>query len=148
LTSRRPSDCSADQPARGGRDHHGAGVGQGLQSRRQVRRLPDHRLLLRGAFADQFADHDEAGGDPDANLQLADGWHVEPSDRGNDVEAGAHGPLGIVFVSARMAEIDEHAVAHVFGDETIEAANRFGDRGGIGEGRWSLILSSRGLRHV
>ncbi len=117
----------ADEPARGRSDHYRAGLGQSLQSRRQVRRLADHRLLLRRAFADQVADHDEPGGYADAHLKLADRGHVQPSDRGTDVEAGAHGALGIVFVGARKAEIDEHAVAHVFGDETIEAADRRGD---------------------
>jgi hypothetical protein len=32
--------------------------------------------------------------------------------------------FGVVFVGARKAEIHQHAVAHVFGDETVEAANR------------------------
>jgi hypothetical protein len=72
----------------------------------------------------EVADHHEPGGNADANLELAEGGRVEPSDRGDHVEAGAHGPLGIVFVGARIAEINQHAVAHVFGDETVEAANR------------------------
>ena len=88
-------------------------------------------MLLRGTFPDEIADHDNAGGDADANLELADS-HVEPSDCGDDVEAGAHGPLGIVFVGARKAEINQHAVAHVFRDETVEAANHLGHAAVIG----------------
>jgi hypothetical protein len=42
----------AEQPARGWGDHHRAGLGQCLQPRREVRRLADHRLLLRRAPAD------------------------------------------------------------------------------------------------
>jgi hypothetical protein len=52
------------------------------------------------------------------------------TDRGShyfDIEVGARGSLGIVFVGARIAEINEHAVAHIFGDETVEAAHRLGD---------------------
>jgi hypothetical protein len=91
------------------------------RARRTVRRLPDHRLLLRRAFADEIADHDQAGGDADANLELADGGHVEPPDRGDDVEAGPHRPLRIVFVRSRIAEINQHSVAHVFGDKSLAA---------------------------
>jgi hypothetical protein len=95
-----------------------------LQPRGQVRRLADHRLLLCGAFADQIAHDNEAGGDADPNLELPDAGRIKPSDRGSDLEAGTHGPLGNVFVGARIAEIDEYAVAHVFGDQTLEATNR------------------------
>ena len=78
----------ADEPARSRGDHHEAGLGQSLQSRGQVRRLADHPALLRLALADQVAYDHQAGGDADANLELADGGHIEPSDRRNDVEAG------------------------------------------------------------
>ena len=56
---------AADQPARRLADHHAARLGQRLQPRREVRRLADHRLLARRAFADQLADHDQAGRDAD-----------------------------------------------------------------------------------
>jgi hypothetical protein len=61
-----PAECLqpepiTEQPARGGGDQHRARLGQGLQS-------PTHRLLLCGAFADQVADHDDPGGDPDPHL--------------------------------------------------------------------------------
>jgi hypothetical protein len=155
---RVPAECLqpkqiADEPARGGADHHGARLGQGLQPRRQVRRLADHRLLLRGALADQIADHHETGRYAGANLQLVpgrppaqggrsgDGGHIEPADCGNDIEAGAHGALGIFFVGVRKAEIDEHAVAHVFGDEPVVAANRLRHTGGRGAGASGCPLS-------
>ncbi len=125
-----PAECLqpepiAEQPARGGGDHHRAGLGQSLQSCGQVRRLADHRLLLRGALANQIADHDEPGGDADAHLQRVGGGNA--AHRLDHREAGAHRPLGIVFVGARIAEINQHAVAHVFGDEAVEAAHRFSD---------------------
>jgi len=112
----------AEPPARGRGDHHRAGLGQSLQARGQVRRLADHRLLLRGAFANQVADHDEPGGDADPNLQRVGGG--DAAHRLDHREAGPHRALGIVFVGARKAEINEHTVAHVFGDEPVEAAHR------------------------
>jgi hypothetical protein len=66
---------------------------------------------LRGAFADQVTHHDEPGGDADANLEPADLWRVHSFDRGDDVEASPHGALGIVFVGAPIAEINQYAVA-------------------------------------
>ena len=40
-----------------------------LQPRREVRRLADDAALLRLARADEIADHDQTGRDPDAHLQ-------------------------------------------------------------------------------
>ena len=34
-------------------------------------------------------------------------------------ESNLHGALGVVFVRLRIAEIDEYAVAHVLGDNTV-----------------------------
>ena len=59
----------ADQPPRRLADHHAARRRERLQPRREVRRLADHRLLLRRALADQLADHDQAGGDADPRRQ-------------------------------------------------------------------------------
>jgi hypothetical protein len=53
-----------------------------------------------------------------------DRGRVEPTDRLDDAQASAHRPLGIVLVGLRIAEISEHAVAHIFGDETVETSNR------------------------
>ena len=36
-------------------------------------------------------------------------------------------PLGIVLMRLRVAEIDQHAVAHVFGDKAVELGDDFGD---------------------
>ena len=47
------------------------GRGDRLQPCREVRRLADDVALLRLAGADQFADHDQPGGDADAHLMAA-----------------------------------------------------------------------------
>jgi hypothetical protein len=39
------------------------------------------------------------------------------SNRFDECQSAPHRPLGVVFVRLRIAEIDEHAIAHVPGDE-------------------------------
>jgi hypothetical protein len=60
----------ADQPPRACGDDDRVRLGQGLQPGSEVRRFTDDRSLLRGSFANQFADDHQPGGDPDARLQL------------------------------------------------------------------------------
>ena len=45
---------------------------------------------------------------------------LEPADGLDQLQTGADRPLGIVLVRLRIAEIDQHAVAHVLGDEAVE----------------------------
>jgi hypothetical protein len=67
-TKVRVLEETAGQPPCARRDHHGIGLGQRLQPRREVRRFANQRLFLRGTFADQIADDNEAGGDADPQL--------------------------------------------------------------------------------
>src|SRR5580704_2373119 len=116
----------ADQPTCGSADDDSIRLRQGLQTGGEVRRLTDHRLLLRRAFADQIADDDQPGGDPDARLELG-GFDVEATDRGYHTQPRPDRPLGIVLMRLRVAEIDQDAVAHVPGDQAIEPGDDFGD---------------------
>ena len=61
------------------------------------------------------------GRDPDPYVQRQASRGDELRRRLDDREPGSHGALGIVFVRLRIAEIGEHAVAHVFGDEAALA---------------------------
>jgi hypothetical protein len=109
-------------------DDDGARLGERLEPRGQIRGLADHGLLARGALADQVADDDEAGGDPDPHreaLPLHDG---QDGNGVSDGEAGPHGALGIVLVGTRVAEVGQHAVAHELGDVALEARDLPGDR--------------------
>jgi hypothetical protein len=54
----------------------------------------------------------------------------------DQLQPRAHSPLGIVFVCLRIAEIDQDAVAHVFGDKPAKAAH--GVRGALLIGRNDL----------
>ena len=109
----------ADQPARAGGDDDRVRLGQGLQPGGEVRRLADDRLLLRRAFADQIADDHQPGGDADAGLQL-DGFDIEAADGVDHAQPRPDRPLGIVLMRSRVAEIDQHAVAHVLRDKAVE----------------------------
>jgi hypothetical protein len=40
---------------------------------------------------------------------------------GDQLQPRAHGSLGFVFVSLGVAEVDQHAIAHVFGHEPSQA---------------------------
>jgi hypothetical protein len=110
----------------GAGDHHAARLGQPLQAGREVRRLADHRLFLRGAGADQLADHDAAGGDADPGGEACIIRRCQSCHGGHKVKAGAHRPLGLVFVRLRPAEVRQHAVAHVFRDMPAPTLDHLG----------------------
>lgn len=75
--------------------HHRAGLGHGLQPRREVRR---------------FAHHRRPGGHPDAGGERTRRRHRARHGRARG-RAGAHRALGVVFVRLGPAEAGEHAVA-------------------------------------
>ena len=122
----------------------GARPGQRLQAGGKVWRLADDAALLRGARADQIANHDEAGGDADPNIQrLSCG---EPADRIDDREPGARRALGVVLMRLRVAEINEHAVAHILRDKTAKAADGVGDTAMVGADDLAQILGIEARR--
>ena len=61
---------------------------------------------------------------PQAGVELPHGfYHPQP---------GPHGPLGIVFVGQRIAEVDEQAIPQILRDMPLKATNHLGARGLIG----------------
>ena len=104
------------------------GLGQRLQARGEVRRLADHRLLARRALADQVADDDEAGGDPDPGGERLAGRRAQAGHGRGDGEPGPDRALGLVLVRPGPAEVGEHAVAHELGDVALEARDLARDR--------------------
>jgi hypothetical protein len=93
---------------------------------------------LRGARADQIANDDEASGDAEPHVQrLLCG---EPADRVDDREPGASRALGVILVRLGVAEINQHAVAHVLGDKTAKAADGVGRAAMIGADDLAQIL--------
>ena len=120
----------ANEPARRLVDQNRVRLGHRLQPGCQVRRLANDTALLRLARPDQITDDDEPGGDANANCQPARGG-IEPADARDQCQARAHRPLGIVLQRSRIAEIDEHAVAHVFRYITTEPPDLLGHSGVI-----------------
>ena len=132
----------AGQPPRARRDHHRARLGQRLQPRREVRRLADDPAFLRFALADEIAHDHQAGGDADPHLQWRRRDGVEPGHLLDQLQRRAHRALGIVLVGPRIAEIGEHAVAHVLGDKPAAAPDHLGDAAVIGADHRAQILGS------
>jgi hypothetical protein len=112
--------------------------GQRLQPGGEVRRLSNHSALLRRTRSDQVADHDQPAGDAEPHIQRL--RRLEPADSVDDGEPGANCPFGVVLVRLRIAKIDQHAVAHVFGDKTGKPADGVGDAAVIGPDDLAQIL--------
>jgi hypothetical protein len=116
---------AADQPTCIVGNYNRVGFGKRLQPRGEVRRFTDDRPLLSSTRSDQIPDNREPRGETDAHLQQFGGlqWAHCLDHR----ETRPHRPLGIVLMRLRIAEIDQHPVAHIFGDKAVEAADRLGD---------------------
>ena len=100
-------------------DDHRVRLGNALQARRKVRRLADDAALLRLTRSDQVADHDQPGRNADTGLQRSAG--LQRTHRCDQLQPRPHRPLGVVLMRLRIAEVDEHAVAHVLRHEPAEA---------------------------
>ena len=119
-------------------------MGQSLQPGGEVRGFADQPALLRGTGADQVADHYEATGDAEPHVQWLQ--RGEPADRVDDGEPGSHRPLGVVLMGFRVAEINQHPIAHEFGDKPGEAGNGVGDAAVIGADHLAQILGIEARR--
>jgi hypothetical protein len=92
-----------------GDDH--AGFRQTLDSIGEVRRIAHDGSFLRHASADQVAhDHRARRYSHPCRQRLA-ARRPQLTDRGQHVEAGAHRPFSVVLVRARIAEINQQAIA-------------------------------------
>ena len=107
------------------RNHDAVRLRNALQARRKVRRLAYDGLLLRSARADQVADDHQTRCDADARLEGRVGLQATYSS--DQLQPCAHGPLCVVLVGLRIAEVDQHAVAHVLRNEAAEALHGLGD---------------------
>ena len=52
---------------------------------------------------------------------------LQLANRFDQLQSGPYRPLGVVLMRLRIAEIDEHAVAHVFRHEPAEPLHGLGD---------------------
>ena len=113
---------AADQPVRVRRDDDGAGLGERLQAGGEVRGLPDRRVLLRGAAADEVADHHPSRRNADARAERRALGRAQPADGVDDLEPRPDRPLGIVLVRPGKTEVGKHAVAHELGHDALSRA--------------------------
>jgi hypothetical protein len=102
----------ADLPARRLSDDERVRHGHGLQPGGEVRRLADNATLLCRTLANQVANYGEPGGDAEPHAQIL--VRRQFANRLDHRQPGAHRPLGIVLMRLRVAEIDQHAVAHIY----------------------------------
>ena len=130
----QPADLPAGRFADDQRVRHG----ERLQPGGEVRGLADDPALLCGTLADQVADHGEPGGDAEPHAQILP--RRQSADRLDHRQPGAHRPLGIVLMRLRIAEVDQHPVAHIFGDKPVEPADRIGDGAVVGADQLAQIL--------
>ena len=120
-------------------DDHAVGFGDPLQPRREVRRVADDATLLRLAGPEKIADHHDSRRDAHPHVQGCACRRDQLGRGGDDRERRAHRVLGVLLVSLRIAEVGEHAVAHVLGDE---AAVR-GDEAGA-----ACVIGCEDVSHV
>jgi hypothetical protein len=64
----------------------------------------------------------------------------EVTDSVDDPQPGSYRPLGIVLMRSRVAQIDQDAVAHVFGDQPVEASDDIGNDAMISSDDFAIIL--------
>ena len=110
-----------------GSECHNPGRGAGIMTPPRIVTIVPGRDTHDPAFlglagADEIANPDQAGGNANAHLdRLLD---AQLADRFDERQPGPHRPLGIVLVRVRIAEIDEHPIAHIFSDEAVESCDR------------------------
>jgi hypothetical protein len=104
-------------------DYDAAWFRQGLQACGEVGRLTHDTALVGFAGTDKIAHNDEACGNADPHPQSSArrNWYL-PRGRHN-FQTRANRPLGIVLMCLRVAEVGQYPIAHILGDEAIEAAH-------------------------
>ena len=105
-------------------EHHRVGRGQALETRGQVRGVAQGQVFVPSTAA-HLPHHDEPGVDPDPHREpdslVLDEPRIERPHRRQQLQAGAHGALGIVLMRLRIAEVDEQPIPQILGDMALVA---------------------------
>jgi hypothetical protein len=127
VTGKKP----LDQPIRRGTEHDRIGIGQCLQPRRNVGRVPQSQRFLPAAASD-LAYHDQTRVNPHTHGYLdapfAHQTRIEVAQGVDHAEPGADGALSVVLMRLGIAKVDQQAVAQVLGDIAVKAADHLGAR--------------------
>jgi hypothetical protein len=116
---------TAHQTAGGCIDDDGARRRRGLQTSSEIRRLANNSLLLSCARSNEIADYNQPGANANADLERFNA--AQFANRFDKCQSASDRALGVVLMRLRITEIDQHAVAHVFRHEAVEAGDRLGD---------------------
>ena len=93
-------------------DQYLAGLGQGLQTRRQVWRIADKREFTSGTVSGQVADDHQAAGNADPYLKPLCDWDSQSRNGFDHLQSGFHRTFSIILVGCWKAEVGENSVTH------------------------------------
>ena len=128
----------ADKASRAPGDDDRIRRGDPLQACGQIRRLANDPAFLGFPGANKITDNDQARRDPDAHLERILGAQL--ADRFDERQPRPHRALGVILMRARIAEIDQHPIAHVLGHEAVEPGDRLSDALVIGADHGTHVL--------
>jgi hypothetical protein len=74
-------------------------------------------------------------------------WRVQRLGSTDDAQAGVDGARGVVFVSRRVAEVDQHAVAHVASDKALIARDEISHQLLVAQDQGAQVLGVESLCH-
>src|SRR4029077_16799122 len=117
---------SPDEAAGAAVDDHGVRLGQRLKPRGQIGGLTDHLMLPGRRIPDEIADDHQPGGNANSHSQFCPRTDIESCHGRDQCQPGAYRALSIVLIRPRIAEICEHAVAHVSGNEPAKFLDLLG----------------------
>ena len=109
-----------------------------LQTRGEVRRLAHNAALLGLSRSNQVANHDQTRRNANARLQGRAG--LQDADRSDQLQSCAHRSLGVILMGLGIAEVHEHAIAHVLRYEPAKALHSLGDAFLIGGDDLAQVL--------
>ncbi len=118
----------ADETFGAGRDDDAIRPGEDLEPRGQVGSLAGDVALGLVASTYDVGDHHKPGGDADADLRRGTAERGELADCLDRRQGGKDRSFRVILIGARVAEINQSAIAHVVGDKAAKPGNRLGDR--------------------
>ena len=86
----------------------------------------------------QIAHNDQPSGDANTGLQRS--RRLECDHRRDQLQPGAHRPLGVILMGLGVAKVDKHAVAQILRHEAAEAAHGLSDAFMVGRDDFAQVF--------